>query len=402
MSAAPSGPDAQGNLFEVEATRTLLDALLTDSRLYHNSADYKGLLDFVVRLRNFAPFNAMLLQVQKPGLTYAASAADWRIRFGRKPKEGARPLLILWPFAPVALVYDVMDTEGKDLPQDVASFFARGPIRDIEIGRFRELTGNRNILWADLDAGDAKAGSIRCTKRAANDKESNTYRIFINKHHPAPVQFVTLTHELAHLFLGHLGADNALGVRDRSDLAHRQEELEAESVAFIVCERNGVEFEIENLPGKFCESEHDRRKPRHLPGHARRRADRDAAGHWRKDQFQGCRVAADDRAGEPTRLRGAHRGAEGGVGQRLPDRARHRRLPAVQVGLSSSISKFNHMPRHSGSRPEGPRARNPDVYWIPGSPLRGQVYAGCVNLPASAPRNDKFRHQSSWPRRARP
>ena len=67
-----------------------------------------------------APFNAMLLQVQKPGLTYAASAADWRLRFGRKPKEGARPLLILWPFAPVALVYDVMDTEGEDLP-DVGS-----------------------------------------------------------------------------------------------------------------------------------------------------------------------------------------------------------------------------------------------------------------------------------------
>ena len=87
MNTAPSGPDAQGDLFEVGATRTLLDALLTDSRLYHRTADYKALLDFVVRLRNFAPFNAMLLQLQKPGLTYAASAADWRIRFERKPKD---------------------------------------------------------------------------------------------------------------------------------------------------------------------------------------------------------------------------------------------------------------------------------------------------------------------------
>jgi hypothetical protein len=253
MSAAQSGPGAQGSLFEVEATRTLLDALLTDCRLYHKTADYKALLDFVVRLRNFAPFNAMLLQVQKPGLTYAASAADWRIRFGRKPKEGVRPLLILWPFAPVALVYDVVDTEGKDLPQDVTSFFARGPIREIEIGRFRELTSNKNILWADLDAGDAKAGSIRCTKRATNDKESNTYRILVNKNYAAAVQFVTLTHELAHLFLGHLGADNALGVKDRSDLAHRQEEFEAESVAFIVCERNGVESRSKTYLANFVD-----------------------------------------------------------------------------------------------------------------------------------------------------
>ncbi len=66
----------QPDLFETAAARSLLDQLLADSRLYSSSEDYKDLLDFVVRLRNFAPFNAMLLQVQKPGLSYAASARD--------------------------------------------------------------------------------------------------------------------------------------------------------------------------------------------------------------------------------------------------------------------------------------------------------------------------------------
>ena len=113
----------QQNLFETEAARSLLDQLLEDSRLYTQSKDYQELLDFVIRLRNFAPFNAMLLQVQKPGLSYAASARDWRERFGRSPKEGARPLLILWPFGPVALVYDVQDTEGRPLPEDVCVIF---------------------------------------------------------------------------------------------------------------------------------------------------------------------------------------------------------------------------------------------------------------------------------------
>jgi hypothetical protein len=120
-------PAPDQDLFGDDATRSLLDQLLEDSRLYRTSKDYKDLLDFVVRLRNFAPFNAMLLQVQKPGLSYAASARDWRERFGRHPKEGARPLLILWPFGPVALVYDVQDTEGKPLPEDDRASIRRTP-----------------------------------------------------------------------------------------------------------------------------------------------------------------------------------------------------------------------------------------------------------------------------------
>jgi hypothetical protein len=72
MSTARSGSGAEEDLFEVEATRGLLDTLLTQSRLYYTSADYMALLDFVVRLRNFAPFNAMLLHIQKPGIRYAA------------------------------------------------------------------------------------------------------------------------------------------------------------------------------------------------------------------------------------------------------------------------------------------------------------------------------------------
>jgi hypothetical protein len=251
VMVTPPGPDGQENLFEVEAARGLLDTLLADSRLYHTSAAYKALLDFVVRLRNFAPFNAMLLQVQKPGITYAASAADWRTRFGRKPKEGARPLLILWPFGPVALVYDVADTEGKDLPQDVAIFFAHGPIGETEIEAFRQRTNRRNIHWDDLDAGDGKAGSIRRTRKAANEKESNVYRMLVNKNHAPPVRFVTLAHELAHLFLGHLGIDRTFHVPDRRHLSHQQVELEAESVAFIVCKRNGVTSKSETYLAKF-------------------------------------------------------------------------------------------------------------------------------------------------------
>lgn len=237
--------EAQQNLFEPEAARSLLDKLLTNSQLYRQSKDYKELLDFVIRLRNFSPFNAMLLQVQKPGLRYAASAYDWLQRFSRTPKEGARPLLILWPFGPVALVYDVMDTEGGCLPSDVAAFAAEGDVDAVRMTAFVELTKKKRIDCCWIDAGDGLAGSIQVVLRAANSKEFTEYRMQINKNHVPAVQFNTLAHELGHLFLGHLGPDKKLKVPERAEMEYPQRELEAESVAYLVCARNGVRSKSE-------------------------------------------------------------------------------------------------------------------------------------------------------------
>jgi len=251
MNQSLFSTEGQFDLFETDGVRSLLDKLLADSRLYTRSKDYKDLLDFVVRLRNFAPFNAMLLQMQKPGLSYAASAHDWEIRFGRTPKEGARPLIILWPFAPVALVYDVIDTEGSPLPKDVTAFFAQGAIDGGRIQSFIPLVNKKNVEWAWIDAGDQKAGSIRVIKRATEEKESTLYRMQVNRNHAPAIQFTTLAHELGHLFLGHLGPDKDLNIPARASMNHTQVELEAESVAYVVCARNRVHSKSETYLANY-------------------------------------------------------------------------------------------------------------------------------------------------------
>lgn len=251
MSTMETQPDLFAAQDE-EVARSLLDKLLEDSRLYRASKDYLDVLEFTKRLRNFAPFNAMLLHVQKPGLTYAASAYDWESRFGRRPKENARPLLILWPFGPVALVYDVQETEGKALPRDVDSFFARGAITSERIPELIKKMARRNIACACFDGGDANAGSIRVERRAT-EKEGGLYSIQVNRNHSAPVQFVTIAHELAHLYLGHLGPDKKLNIPERPRPDHAQEELEAESVAYLVCARNGVESKSQTYLTHFVE-----------------------------------------------------------------------------------------------------------------------------------------------------
>jgi hypothetical protein len=62
---------------------------------------------------------------------------------------------------------------------------------------------------------------------------------------------------LAHLFSGHLGADKFLKIPDRSKKFHGTEELEAESVCYIVCHRNGVKPNSETYLTNFVDDKFD-------------------------------------------------------------------------------------------------------------------------------------------------
>jgi len=227
----------------VEETRLLLDNLLRESRLYHKSPEFMALLDFTVRLRNFAPFNAMLLHIQKPGLLYAASRYDWLHRFNRTVTDGARPLLILWPFGPVALVYDVADTEGEYLPEAALNPFpAMGDMTSWQMGEFSHHLRKKGIEVKQIEFGSGHAGAIH-TDRTRLTIEANApshYTVHINKAHNPNTQFATLAHELAHLFLGHQGPDKHLKIPQRPRPDHDQAAFEAETVSYLVCRRNGV------------------------------------------------------------------------------------------------------------------------------------------------------------------
>ena len=220
---------------EPEEVRSLLDQLIVDSRMYTRGESFKALLDFVVKLPNFAPFNAMLLQVQKPGLSYAASTYEWRELFGRKPKENARPLLILWPFGPIALVYDVCDTEGEDLPEDVMSFLARDKSGGKNWTEFETRLKRKGIRLQWFDGGDRKAGYIRRI-----DLEGRGYEIHMNRNHDDAVRFVTLAHELGHLCLGHLGPDKKLKVTKRAMLRDIQSRTIEARVGRVPASAGGI------------------------------------------------------------------------------------------------------------------------------------------------------------------
>lgn len=257
-------PSAPGNtqhvLFASSEDRTpheraLIEQLIAATKLYDSSEAVRELLAFTIRLREFAPFNAMLLHIQKPGLTHAATAHDWWHRFRRVPKRGTRPLLVLRMKGPVDFVFDVQDTEGGALPVDAFSFPTFGSLSENQFTEFMRAVVREKIDLVELDAGDGHAGWVRLLALSSTPNGKNVYQLAFNRNHPAPTRLVTVAHELAHLYLGHLGPDFGRRVPDRRQIPDELMEVEAEMVAYLVAKRNGLtprsETYLSNYKGAF-------------------------------------------------------------------------------------------------------------------------------------------------------
>ena len=198
------------------------------------------------------------MQVQKPGLRFAASEFEWASKFNRRVKEGARPLVILWPFGPVAFLYDVEDTDGEYLPEDIVNAFsASGAISAEAMPRLVKKLESKYIFTEQIEWGDGRAGYIEAEIRAFKKGEKPRYKIRLNANHSPSVQFSTLAHELAHLYLGHLGKDIFLNISDRSGRSMSHIEIEAESAAYVVCMRHGVQPNSQSYLSSYLNDEYE-------------------------------------------------------------------------------------------------------------------------------------------------
>lgn len=230
-----------------------LDKLFNEIGTYRNSTELKELFEFVKKFPHIAPYNAMLIHIQKPGSDYVASASEWARRFNRTINPGARPLVILRPFGPVAFVFELADTYGTDpFPKELINpFHAEGKLPEAD---FNNLTSNLRrdgILYIEADRGTSSAGYIQTNRVKREEKIFRKskeiwvkilYNMVVNRSHPLETKFATIMHELGHLYCGHLGIPNPKWKwwEDRRGLNGKVEEFEAESVSWLVCERMGI------------------------------------------------------------------------------------------------------------------------------------------------------------------
>ena len=225
-----------------------LDKLFQQVGTYRKGNDFNELLNFVKKFPKIAPYNAMLVHVQKPGALFVASACDWKMKYGRKPTVGARPLVILRPFGPVAFVFELNETEGAPFPEAlIEPFNAKGDVSQSKLDKFICSMIFEGITVVEQDYGTSMAGSVNSIDEIREYKAFKKTEYFnilfcivLNSNLKTNVKMVTIFHELGHVLCGHVYHPKAKWLPKRYSLSRNEMEFEAESVCWLLCERLGI------------------------------------------------------------------------------------------------------------------------------------------------------------------
>lgn len=217
----------------------------------------QGFRDYLRVQARFATYsfgNTLLILTQRPDATRVAGFHAWR-EMGRSVKKGEHGIQILAPmvrrdthppdlpgagetverppdvwFRPV-YVFDIAQTEGRSLP-------------DLDIHDLAGATDQGQALKAGLlDLARMEGLNVILNSQECGEAHG-FYRPAVREIHVAPglavdQQAKTLAHELAHHLLGHGG---------HGESARSVAEVQAESVAFIVCQARDVASAAYSLP----------------------------------------------------------------------------------------------------------------------------------------------------------
>lgn len=233
-----------------------IDAILRDTadridELYRAAREpgarppWMDLFNRIAGQTHMAPFNLMLADLQRPGARYVAFPDKWR-EIGRTVKPASIPIVVLWPFCPVRCAYELADTTGDPVDDALLERVFGEPVavRDGLIDRVaRRALKEDRIEVKPVSLASTLAGDVRAVGGAVATKGKPAgpgWVVRVNSTLNTNAQFTTLVHELAHVYLGHLGG-NGKKWPDRRPPQLDVREFEAEAVTFIVSKRFGLQ-----------------------------------------------------------------------------------------------------------------------------------------------------------------
>lgn len=250
-----------------------IDELQFLVRQYRNTDQFKILISFVSGSRLLSPYNAMLVCLQKPDAKFAMTAKKWQ-KYGRALKSEAQNIVILRPFGPVQCVYDISDTvsvggAGYSHLSDVElmneidkQFVTEKGLLDGSILKklidglpYYGISFNQNLRAANTYAGRIQKYSLDELKLSVGEDDyiyhDSVFSLSVNSNYGYADVFRTICHEFAHLLCEHIDYDingkkdkNRVKEEDQprsSKMSRKECEFEAETVAWLVCKRAGVE-----------------------------------------------------------------------------------------------------------------------------------------------------------------
>lgn len=246
-----------------------IDELQFLVKSYRDSREFKKLLDFVGRFPYLAPYNAMLVEMQRPGATFVLSGKEW-LKLGRKPKLNCQKLIILKPFCPVQCVFDFEDTEPASADvhaikeiELIEMFDKTLETKDGHVSTIvmQHLMDNLPTYGIYLDksfvAANTYGGYIQPYKQKkltikiykdTTIQYESCFALSVNHNQNETTMFHTICHELGHLFCYHLAYND----KKRRKLTLKEREFEAETVAWLVCKRQGIRSSSEEYLATYA------------------------------------------------------------------------------------------------------------------------------------------------------
>ena len=253
------------NIAELEGALNPVDEVFASLARFRSSHDFIELLQFIARFPNYSSFNGWLIYLQNPLATYVATARTWAQKYNRQPRRDAKPLVILAPMAPILFLFDIQDTEGAP----VSSKLLRSrQVDDQQLGKFYTATFHNAAIHGisvyetalntnEIDAVSRITPALRKKYQELKLPKDTSYLILIDKALPLRGRYASLAHALGHIFCSHLGIDRHAWWPERGDLNITGEEIEADSVAYLVCRRSGLRADSENYLLQFSETQQE-------------------------------------------------------------------------------------------------------------------------------------------------
>ena len=239
-----------------DKVKELMDKLEAGVKEVFESEQYKVYLKAMSKFHSYSFGNVMLILLQCPNASLVAGFHKWKKDFGRTVKKGEHGIQILAPCPhkrfveqevekpdgtkekesilivqqgfKVAYVFDVSQTEGRELP----SFGVDKLTGDVQ--HYDEFyKAIKSVAPVSIEFRPATEYSEGCY----NHKEQ---KIYINEGLSQIQTVSVMIHETAHAILHALPVENGEIVGKHEKDRHTRE-VEAESVAYIVCQHFGIE-----------------------------------------------------------------------------------------------------------------------------------------------------------------